>query len=157
MLTGLICAGVPSAGEVWIDELFTGSEKISLPDAQTLRALQALASHTRDEVVGPGFGFTPLLPQDEYPLRERATALYDWTRGFVYGLSVASVRQDDLSEQGREVISDFAEITRMDLDDLDEDEDNETALAELQEFVRVAAMLVFEERVTTRDERHAKG
>jgi hypothetical protein len=157
ILCGLICAGAPKASEVWIDELYVGEDAANLPDAEVREAMQAVASCTRDEIEGPGPGFTPLLPEDDRPLRERAVGLYDWSRGFIYGLGLAGVKQEDLSGQGREVLDDFAGITRMDLDALDEGEDNERALAELQEFIWVAAMLLYEERGRERDNRRVQG
>lgn len=157
MLTGLICSGVSAAGQVWIDELYSGSDKSDLPDPQVRQALQAMADRTRDEVLEPEFEFSPLLPGDDRPFRERAIALYDWARGFVFGLGVAGVGRDGLSEQGREALGDFTEITRMDLDNLDEDEANEVALMELQEFVRVAALLIFEECGRAQGGGHVKG
>jgi uncharacterized protein YgfB (UPF0149 family) len=146
ILCGLICAGSAPAGAVWVRELFPGSGREGPPDAETRAALQALAEHTRDEIEGPRLGFTPLLPEGCRSLPERATGLYDWARGFFYGLGVAGLRREDLSEQGREAFADLEAITRMDLDALEEGEENEAALAELQEFVWVAAMLIFEER-----------
>lgn len=146
MLCGLICAGEPRAETVWMDELFADSDEQDLSAMDTRRSLQALAERAREEIEGAGAGFSPFLPEDDCPLRERALGLYDWTRGFIFGMGVAGLRQDDLSEQGREVFADFAEITRLDLHTLDEGEDNEEALAELQEFIWVAAMLVYEER-----------
>jgi uncharacterized protein YgfB (UPF0149 family) len=146
ILCGLICAGASPAPSIWIRELFATPDGQQGPDAETRRALQALAQQTSDEIEGPGFGFAPLLPAESHSLRDRAVGLYDWARGFVYGLGVAGLRQEDLSQEGREALADCADITRMDLDALGEGEENEEALSELQEFIRVAAMLIFEER-----------
>jgi uncharacterized protein YgfB (UPF0149 family) len=146
MLCGLICAGSASAAAVWIRELFPEAGRDGPPDAMTRSALQAVAERTRSEIEGPRLGFTPLLPEEGRSLRERAIGLYDWARGLFYGLGVAGLRREDLSEEGREAFADLADITRMDLDALEEGEENEAALAELQEFVWVAAMLIFEER-----------
>lgn len=68
-------------------------------------------------------------------------------RGFLFALGVLGVGEQDLSEQTREVFHDFSELTRLDLGALDEGEDNEAALTELSEFVWVAAMLLYQERV----------
>jgi uncharacterized protein len=43
----------------------------------------------------------------------------------------------------------------MDLDDLDESEENEQALAEVSEFIRVAAMLIHHERAIVRSQTSA--
>jgi uncharacterized protein YgfB (UPF0149 family) len=145
MLCGLICGGAPEPGATWIGELLGPAESADLSAQEARGDLRALAERTREEIDGPGLGFTPLLPAEDLPLPERALGLYDWTRGFLYGLAVAGVREADLSEQTREVFADFTGITRMDLDELSEGEDNEEALTELTEFVWVAAMLVYEE------------
>ena len=89
-------------------------------------------------------------PGDSAPLGERALWLYDWIRGFLYALGLVSLSESDLSEQGREILRDLTAITQMDLDDLEESEDNEQALAEVIEFVRVAAMLIHHERAIAR-------
>ena len=77
--------------------------------------------------------------------------MYDWCRGFLYGLGLAGISDRDLSEQTREVFHDFTEVTRLDLAGLEEGEDNEDALTEIVEFLWVAAMLVYEERVAARE------
>lgn len=146
ILCGMICAGEPRAEDAWMNELLVGTDDADLLTLECRQSLQGLAVITREQIQGPGLGFTPLLPDEATPLAERALALYDWSRGFLYGLGIVGVDVSGLSEQGREVLSDFASITRLDLDDLDDSENNEQALMELTEFVRVAAMLVYEER-----------
>ncbi len=87
-----------------------------------------------------------LLPDDDRPLVERATGLYDWVRGFLFAFGVLGVPERDLSAQTREIVRDFTDLTRMDLDDLEDHQENEEALTEVTEFIRVAAMLIHEER-----------
>lgn len=145
LLTGLLCAGKSAAGQAWIQELFLEAEDSRQPDAETCQALQAMADWTWEALRAPDLRNFLLLPEDEQPLRERALALYDWVRGLVFGLGIAGVRWERLSAQSREIFGDMAAITHMDLDALDESEENEAALLELQEFVRIATLLVFEE------------
>jgi uncharacterized protein YgfB (UPF0149 family) len=108
--------------------------------------MRALAEQTRRALEGSAPRFSPMLPSDDRPLSERARARYDWVRGFFFGLGLAEASTTDLSEQARETLDAFSAITRMDLDSLQEGEDNEQALMELQEFVWVAATLLYEER-----------
>ena len=49
-----------------------------------------------------------------------------------------------------EIVRDFTEISRATGDDADADESNEQAYAELVEFIRVAAQVVFEELLPLR-------
>ena len=155
ILCGLICAGHPQAEATWLAEVgpeAAQGDLLAQGAARECRAdLGTLAKRTRADIEGPGLGFSPLLPPDEEPLRERALAVYDWCRGFLYALGLAGIGESDLSDQTREVFRDFADITRLDLDDLDEGEDNEDALTEVVEFVWVAAMLVYEERVAAKE------
>jgi uncharacterized protein len=147
ILCGLICAGHPQPEATWLAEVAPQGPEGDASAGGCRDQLDALAEQTRADIEGPGLGFAPLLPDDEEPLRTRAEAVYDWCRGFLYALGLAGVREADLSEQTREVFNDFVAITRMDLSDLEEGEDNESALMEVVEFVWVAAMLVYEERV----------
>jgi yecA family protein len=151
ILCGLICAGVAEAEKRWLGELLDAAEPQDLLVREATESLSALARSTRQEIGGPGVGFTPLLPSDEQPLPERAVALYDWVRGFLYGVGVSALDPSRLSNESREILDDLVAITRMDLDSLSEGEENENALMELQEFIPVAAMLLYEERGRSED------
>lgn len=156
LLCGLVCAGAPDPGSAWLDQIFAAGEPApdepaeetsAEPSAPEARAgLEALARHTLEQIQGPGIGLDLLLPDDSRPLAERATALYDWVRGFLFAFGLLKVSERDLSGQTREIYRDFVELTRRDTDSLDEGEENENALAELIEMVWVAAMLFYEER-----------
>jgi len=151
ILCAMLCTGEPRAAESWIAELLAGADEADrltadLSTGACRRFLQDLAARTRAGIADPHLGFTPLLPEDSAPLLERAAGLYDWSRGFLYGLGLARVDVNRCSEPVREVCDNFAAITRLDLQDLDDSEENEQALTELTEFVRVAAMLVYEEQ-----------
>ena len=146
ILCAMLCTGEPRAVESWIAELLASTDEADPSTEACRRSLQDLAVHTRTGIAGPHLGFTPLLPEDSAPLAERAVGLYDWSRGFLYGLGLAGVDVSRFSGPVREVCDDFAAITHLDLRDLDDSEENEQALMELTEFVRVAAMLVYEEQ-----------
>jgi uncharacterized protein YgfB (UPF0149 family) len=150
ILCGLICGGDPQPAATWLDQLLPSAadaEAADLLAAEARSGLAGLAERTLGEFQGPGLGFSLLLPDESVPLVERATAVYDWVRGFLFALGVLGVGEQDLSEQTREVFHDFSELTRLDLGALDEGEDNEAALTELSEFVWVAAMLLYQERI----------
>lgn len=145
MLCGLVCAGMPAPEQHWLQELLAGADPGDPLYREAALTLHSLAELTREQLEGPHAGIRPLLPNEAAPLRERALELYDWTRGFLFGVGLAGLDATELSEQASEVLDDFAAITRLDLDALEEGEENEQSLAELVEFVWVAAMLVFEE------------
>lgn len=149
ILCGLICGGAPDPVRLWLDQLLPEAPQPLASESR--EGLEALARHTREQLDGPAMGFDPLLPDESRSLAERATALYDWVRGFLFAFGLLGIAERDLSAQGREALKDFADLTRLDLDALDESEENESALAELVEFVRVAALLIEEERAPARE------
>ena len=146
MFCGLLCAGDIEPEKTWLGELLPAAPPGDLLAQEARRPLLSLAVETRKQLEGDGLGLSLLLPPDERPLAERATAVYDWSRGFLFGLALAGLQASDLSEDARGVFGDFAALTQMDLEDLDDSEENEQALMEVIEFIRVAAMLVYEER-----------
>jgi uncharacterized protein YgfB (UPF0149 family) len=122
--------------------LEAGSDSVSAKDQNVL---DQLASQSEQELGDPELGFEPLLPADDRPLPERADALVDWCRGFLggFGLGGPDAHQR-LSDEGKEILSDLGAIASSTLDFGSEDED-EDALIEVHEFVRMGAMLVFTE------------
>lgn len=102
---------------------------------------QAIASFSDAEL-----GFQPLLPDDAAPLNERTQALAAWCEGFLFGLS-ARLKFDlrACSEEVREVVADFAQFTRASIGAGDDLEVEESAYAELVEYIRVGAQLVYME------------
>jgi uncharacterized protein YgfB (UPF0149 family) len=155
ILVGLICGGDPDPRSTWLEllQLPPAAAQGDVLARERQQGLDALANETLDQIHGAGVGLSLLLPDEEQPLLERATALYDWVRGFLFSLGVLGISERDLSEQTREIFRDFTDLTRLDLEALDEGEGNEEALNEIIEFVWVAAMLVFEERVASPRER----
>jgi hypothetical protein len=114
-------------------------------DPDALRnALSELARWTTDAIAPPSVSFDLLLPPEERPLRERATAVYDWVRGMLFGLTLGGLEREQLDAEAREAFDDLVELTRLDLSAIEGGEEDEQALAEIIEFLRVAAMTIRE-------------
>lgn len=164
VLCGLICGGDTDARGLWLRQILGqpqnepgATDLIEAAAQDEAKAdLSRVAERAFQEIEGAGMGLTLLLPDDSRPLAERAAALYDWVRGFLYALGLLGISEADLSPETREIFRDFTEITRMDLASLEDDEESEDALSEIIEFVWVAAMLVYEERVSAPAELAAK-
>jgi len=141
-LTGCLCAAVDYRFEDWLHEI--------LPEGQGqprgTEALQAVYKATAEALTASDMDFELLLPADEQPIDARASALAQWCQGFLYGLGTR-VSQDTSTLPGDvgEIVRDLTEITRVGVDREQSDESNESAYAELVEFVRVGVQLVFEE------------
>jgi len=107
--------------------------------------LDRLVKQSEAELADPELGFEPLLPADDRPLPERADALIDWCRGFLGGIGLAGAgTHAKLSEEAQEILRDLSTIAGSEFEFGHEGED-EDALIEVHEFVRVAAMLLHAE------------
>ena len=124
--------GEPVAG--WTARVLADA---GLPAPEPGSPLDALREATSAHLADPALGFALLLP--EAATAERANALFDWCRGFLGGFGLAAGAQPPLSEEGSEALADLANLARADVDEGDDDED---ALAEIEEFVRVAVLLL---------------
>lgn len=87
------------------------------------------------------FDFELLLPDADASLAQRSGALFDWCRGFIGAFGLAAGAKPPLSEESREALGDLAKLAAAQAQD-DGDEDDEAALIEIEEFVRVAALLL---------------
>ncbi len=85
------------------------------------------------------FSFSPLLPDDDDSLQERADALGEWCRGFLLGLGYGS-NSADWPGECTEILRDFVDITHLDPEA--SGEEDESAYAELAEYVRVGVQVI---------------
>ena len=142
-LTGFLCAGGKASDNTWGEALaldFSGAGIRDNPDfAQFFRQCRAQLDDAE-------LGFMPMLPADDVDLATRAEALVDWCRGFLGGIGLAGAgkRGAELSDDAREIVQDFATIASSNLD-VSGKEDDETALVEVTEFVRVGVLLLYSE------------
>ena len=147
-LCGALCSVSPYRMQDWINEILPDGAALSEESSAMIeRVFTATATSFGEQ----GMEFEPLLPDDEQPLNGRANALALWCTGFLYGLgSGYSADFESLGGDVGEIVRDFTEISRAAGDDAEGDESNEQAYAELVEFIRVAAQVVFEELLPLR-------
>lgn len=136
-LTGLLCAGEALPSD-WRARVAGGGDD----DRGCSEVLDRLERELRAELGGDEMAFDLLLPDDEEPLAARAEALAQWCQGFIAGLAMGGVKQG--GDNVDEVMRDFATLAQAGHEGAAEEED-ERAYAELCEYVRVGAQLVYEE------------
>ena len=157
-LCGALCSMAPYKVQDWINEILPDGTSLSDESAAMIERVFTATSTSFGE---QGMEFEPLLPDDEQPLNGRANALALWCTGFLYGLGTGQISDlEGLNGEVGEIVRDFTEISRATgddagkvaakSDDADADEANEQAYAELVEFIRVAAQVVFEELLPLR-------
>lgn len=104
-------------------------------------ALDELRVASAAQLADRSFAFDLLLPEEGASLAERSGGLFEWCRGFLGGFGLAAGAEPRLSDESREALGDLARLAAATPQD-DGDEDDEAALVEIEEFVRVATLLL---------------
>jgi uncharacterized protein YgfB (UPF0149 family) len=143
-LTGYLCGGGSADSHHWLEalEFVPDDDAASAIPPQLLERLHVDCARW---LADPELGFEPLLPPASAPLNARTDALVEWCRGFLGGIGLAGAgHAGTLSPEASEILSDFGTIaaTRFECADVDEDE---SALAEVIEFIRIGALLLHAE------------
>ena len=141
-LHGGLCGWLAGGGEAtaaWPARVLADP---ALPAPAPGSALDGLRRATVAQLGDGEFSFELLLGDDDLPLRQRAQALFDWCRSFLGGFGLAAGAQPPLSEEGAEALQDLARLAGASVQEIDEDDEDESALSELEEFVRVAVLLL---------------
>jgi uncharacterized protein YgfB (UPF0149 family) len=140
-LHGALCGWLAGGGVPAADWL----AKVTADDAAATVAadsvLDRLCKVSASQLDDRSFGFELLLPGGDTPLSQRSGALFDWCRGFLGGFGLAAGRDPPLSDEGNEALVDLARLAAAVPQD-EGDDDDEEALVEIEEFVRVAALLL---------------
>lgn len=132
-------AGGGANGADWLARV-TADPQQPAPDAGS--PLDALRRASAQQLDDRDFAFELLLPGAEATLPERAGALFDWCRGFLGGFGLATGARPPLSEEGEEALADLARLAQAAPEQGDDEAEDEDALAEIEEFVRVAVLLL---------------
>jgi uncharacterized protein len=112
--------------------------------AEATRALHQLRGQSALAFTGSDLTFNPLLPDDDQGLPQRVQALSAWCEGFLFGLaSGRPLNMKQCSPELKEIVRDFTEFTHAGVTEEEDGEIEETAYAELVEYIRVGAQLIY--------------
>ena len=144
VLTGLICAGFPFEDQSYLamlNDLFNNGEGFPKKIKATVKQM---FSELWTDILDDAYSFQLLLPDDDDSIVERGHALGAWVQGFNLGFGLQQKDNPVVSEEVKEVLTDFAEIANLS-DEMEEDEATEQAYFEINEYVRISALLCFSE------------
>jgi uncharacterized protein YgfB (UPF0149 family) len=106
--------------------------------------LSGLVALTQRALRSTDFTFQMLLPPDSSEITTRTAALADWCAGFCNGTAFNSrLNEADLEPDALEALTDIARIAEVE-PGTDSAEEQEKALLELEEYLRVGTQLIFE-------------
>ncbi|MGD9660097.1 MAG: UPF0149 family protein [Porticoccaceae bacterium] len=145
LLCGRIAGGERLSGNALAQALIESLDSDEELVTNALVSLEQLYISIVAAFESADLSFHALLPDDDTPLADRVMALSDWCQYFLSGLGDSGLRGEvNLSEEVKGAIGDLAAIARVGYEGGGE-EDDEADLFELEEFVRMAAMLIFTE------------
>ena len=147
VLTGLVCAGFPFEDTSYItmlNDLFNNGEGF---EENVKSTFKQMFSQLWTDILDDGYSFQLMLPDDDDAIAERGHALSVWVQGFNLGFGLQQKDNPVVSEEVKEVLTDFAEIANLS-DEMEEDEATEQAFFEINEYVRISALLCFSELAT---------
>lgn len=140
-LHGALCGWLAGGGQstpAWLAPVLV-DDTLAAPASGS--ALDRLRISSAAQLADRSFTFDLLLPGDDTSLEERSGALFDWCRGFLGAFGLAAGAEPPLSEEATEALGDLARLAAAQPQD-DGDEEDEDALVEIEEFVRVAVLLL---------------
>jgi len=146
-LCGLLCANTGADAKIWQQALWPNQPGGDLLAAEANEIFETCHHIARQQLNDPTCEFQMLLPDDDDSLDQRVHALGDWCQGYLIGLSLGGIKDfAPLPEDAREIAKDMLEIARAGTSyDLEGNEEDEHAYAELVEYLRVGVLLINEE------------
>jgi len=151
-LCGMLCARGTIELSEWVDHVIGEQEQGNELLHDVVHKLSELHQSTLEMMNDATGDFKLLLMDDDDPLPERVEALAAWCQGFIYGLAAGGIQEgSELPEDTAELLKDMVEISRAghDVDDAgveeSDDNDDEVAYMEIEEYVRMGVLLIYEE------------
>ena len=143
---GICIGGVTEPLRVWEKELYSDFDADDVLAKECRAVLDRMFADVLAGVDRQAWEFVLLLPQDLVVDAARLSAVRDWCQGFLYGFGLGGESLGaKLSEQARELLNDFTEFTRLDTEGVENDAENQSALMEIEEYLRVGVMLIRDE------------
>lgn len=142
---GLLCRRADSSLDAFIG-LLDMLEIVVAPGTGLKMSLEELLNSTRAQLADEDMGLSLWLPGDDEILEERTMALSQWCSGFLAGLG--SNGEDSLkamSDDANEALRDLEQISRAEVVDTAESEDDESAFAEIVEYIRIVILMIRED------------
>jgi uncharacterized protein YgfB (UPF0149 family) len=141
-MCGVLISSPISKVEDWLFELIGSRDENNIIAKSGVTKISGLLSATLSDLNNNEFKFELLMPDDEALMPIKLQSLANWCDSFLYGFALSEVKIDEGSES-MGFIKDLSEIAMVDTQD-DANVQNDLALEELLEYVRVGVLLLQE-------------
>jgi uncharacterized protein len=144
--TGMLCTDQQIQPERWLKELLIDNQALSQAHSELLIKFFSII---RGSLINDDYAFNLFLPDESALLTQQAEALKQWCQGFLFGVGLAGDSVLKKLTEGRDILKDMTEFTKLDTQ-IDDKDENEQALTEIIEYLRVAVLLLRDELVANR-------
>ena len=146
LLCGIICSGNQFDDIHWLKILNETLDTELDENSQETKLLKNVAVATHWQLRDINFSFQLLLPTDDEDLQDRAYCLTSWCQGFLCGLGLGGFElRDDLPADLREGLEHMAEISRLDVQDMEVSDEDEASYMEVSEYIRALIFAMFDQ------------
>lgn len=145
-LCGYLASGVTLPLEDWLSMVVEFCDIEGWKEEASRAAIVELYTATLTLLQNGEYALVPCMSDDDAELCERGVTLSQWAHGFLAGYGLSGQKKD-LSEETKQILRDFANISGMqaEMRSLEDNNDNEADLTELVEYVRLSAMMLYSE------------
>lgn len=146
LFCGILCALGRVEKNAWIQQVM--GEAIDPGDllvAEIKEQLHALYTETLESLYDDDYGFQLFLPDDDVSMGERIQSISEWCQGFLLGFSMRSLDtlEGDTRTEIEALLEDFVEVTRIDAEGSEDENDDENSFAEIEEYIRMGVIFIF--------------
>ncbi|VEI66004.1 YecA family protein [Serratia rubidaea] len=144
LISGLLCGGNNDTSWRTLVHDLT-NEGVAFPQALS-QPLQQVYDQIRETLADDEFMFQLMLPEGgAVTVFERADALSGWVNHFLLGLGMMQPKLAQVKDEVGEAIDDLRSIAQLGYDEDEDQEELEQSLEEVAEYVRMAAILCYNE------------
>ncbi len=146
LLCGILCALGRVDKKSWSQQVIgEAADAADLLMNELKEHLGSLHSETLESLYDEEYGFQLFLPDDDAPVEERIQALSEWCQGFLLGFSMRDLDslQGDSREEIEALLEDFIEVTRIDAEVGEDENEDEESLVEIEEYIRMGVIFIF--------------
>lgn len=146
LLAGQLASGARLTPDAWLASAADLLDMASgFTHEESKAGLVALYEQTLGQFESDSLGFALLQPDDDASLSQRVSSLGSWCQGFIAGFGYQGKQTDQtLSDEAKDALNDLSQIAQVEAE-VEEDDSAEGDLYELQEYVRMAALMMFTE------------
>lgn len=143
---GLLSGAVAQPNTLWQTEVYAELDGDNVFAQECRSLLDEVYALAESQVDDESFGLQLFLPDEAQEGYTVNMGLRDWAQGFLFGFGLAGDAVGAaLSAEGQEALRDFYEIAQLDVNDSESSEDDEQARVEVEEYMRMGALLIYDE------------